>query len=50
MNNGKYGIIDINGKIVLAPTFSQIFRTIDDKWLVEYNGKLGVLNIPKIPM
>lgn len=49
-NKGKYGIIDINGNIVLEPTFTRVLGTKDDKWFVEYNGKLGLLNIPKIPV
>lgn len=50
MNSGKYGIIDINGKVILPPTFSKVIRTIQDKWFVEYNGKLGVFNLPKVPL
>jgi len=49
-DKGKYGIIDIHGKIILEPTFTKFIRTINDKWIVEYNGKIGALNLPKIPL
>lgn len=50
MNKGKYGIIDINGKVVIEPTFTRVLEIKNDKWLVEFNGKIGLLNIPKIPL
>jgi len=49
-NKGKFGIIDSKGKIIIEPLFSRNIQVWEDKWVVEYNNKIGVLNLPKTPL
>jgi hypothetical protein len=44
--NGKIGVIDIKGEIIIPPIYDEIkFTNNKSKFLVEINGKHGVVDI-----